>query len=202
MGHSDQHQLVHQVYHLGAGHEFLFERFYPQRKSRTVHQECAFRRSVAHDLLDVALEVALEQTVSLVQHEELAVVKQSVVSFDEIFESARRADHHLNVFVLNFVVVFLDHGAPNEELNIDLGELADLLGQGLHLQSQLPSRHHDNTLNVLRVFVDFVEEGDQEGPRLACPVFGPSDYALAGHNHGNALLLDGSRYEVAALSEG
>jgi hypothetical protein len=50
----------------------------------------------------------------------------------------------VDVPLLDLSVVLLDHRAANEELDIDLGELGDLLREGLHLQRQLSRRnqHH------------------------------------------------------------
>jgi len=140
----DQHQLVHQVDHLRPRHELLLEGLDPHREGRRIHQQGALGTEVVHDLLDVPLEISLEQPVGLVEHEELAPVQEVLVPLDQVLEPPRRADHQVDVPLLDLSVVLLDHRAPNEELDIDLGELGDLLREGLHLQRQLSRRnqHH------------------------------------------------------------
>lgn len=140
----DEHQLVHQVDHLRPRHELLLEGLDPHREGRRIHQQGALGTEVVHDLLDVPLEISLEQPVGLVEHEELAPVQEVLVPLDQILEPPRRADHQVDVPLLDLSVVLLDHRAPNEELDIDLGELGDLLREGLHLQRQLSRRnqHH------------------------------------------------------------
>ena len=81
MSHADQHQLVHEVDHLGCRHEFLFEGFYSQGESCAVHQHGAFGWEVAHYLFDVSLEVALEQSIGFVHDKKLAVVEEVVEFF-------------------------------------------------------------------------------------------------------------------------
>lgn len=157
MSHAYQHQLIHQIDHLSARHKLLLEGLDSQRESGTVHQDRAFGGDMAHDLLDIAFEVALQQAVGLVQHEELAVVQQIVVPLDEVLEAPRGADHHMGVLVLYFGIVFLHHGPPNEILDVDLGELADLQGQGLHLQRQLPRGDQNHPLDILGRLVDLVQ---------------------------------------------
>lgn len=90
---------------------------------------------MADDLLYIALEVSLEQTVSFVEDEEIATFEQAIVAFDEVFESAWGADSHLDSSVIDFSVVFLDHCASNEILDVDLGELSYFLSEGLNLES-------------------------------------------------------------------
>lgn len=144
MGQSDEHELVHEVDHLRPRHELLLEGLDPHGEGGRVHEEGAFGTEVVHDFLDVLLEVALEQSVGLVEDEELAFVQEVVVPLDEILESAGGADHEVDVPLLDLGVVLLDHGAANEKLDIDLGEFGDLLREGLHLQGQLSRGDQDD----------------------------------------------------------
>ena len=141
---ADQHQLVHQVDHLSARHELLLEGADADWEGGRVHQQRALGGEVVDDLLDVLLEVALQQPVGLVQHEELALVQQVVVLLDQVLEPAGRADDEVDVLLLDLDVVLLDHRPPDEELDIDLGELGDLLGQRLDLQRQFSGGHQDD----------------------------------------------------------
>lgn len=141
---ADEHQLVHQVDHLRPRHELLLEGLDPHREGRRIHQQGALGTEVVHDLLDVPLEISLQQPVGLVEHEELALVQEVLVSLDQVLEPPRRADHQVDVPLLDLSVVLLDHRAPNEKLDIDLGELGDLLREGLHLQRQLSRRNQHN----------------------------------------------------------
>ena len=131
---SYQHQLVHEVDHLCARHELLLEGADAHWEGRGVHQQRALGRQVVHYLLHVPLEVALQQPVGLVQHEELALVQQVVVLLDQVLEASGRADHQVDAALLDLYVVLLHHRPPDEELDIDLRELRDLLRQALDLQ--------------------------------------------------------------------
>lgn len=104
---------------------------------------------MAHYFLNITLEITLQKTVRLVEHEKLTMIEESVVFFYEILESTRGTDHHLDVSLFDFVVVFLDHSPPDKEFNVCLVEFADFLGQCLHLQRQLSRRHHNHALNIL-----------------------------------------------------
>lgn len=73
--------------------------------------------------LHVLLEIALKQPISLIQHKKLALIQQIIVLLHQIFESTRRANNKMYVPLLNLDIVLLDHGAANEKLDIDLGEL-------------------------------------------------------------------------------
>lgn len=141
---ADEHQLVHQVDHLSARHELFLEGADADGEGGRVHQQRALGGKVVDDLLDVLLEVALQQPVRLVQHEELALVQQVVVLLYQVLQPAGRADHQVDVLLLDLDVVLLDHGPADEELDIDLGELGDLLGQRLDLQRQFPGGHQDD----------------------------------------------------------
>jgi hypothetical protein len=156
---------------------------------------------VADDLLDIAFEVALQQTVSLVQHEELALVQQAIILFYEIFEPARGAHNHLCDLVLDFSVVLLHHCPANEILDVDLLEFAYLLGEGLSLQGQFAGGYQDDALDGPDLLVDFVEDGNEVGSGFAGTVFGSGDDAFAGHDEGNGLFLDGCGDEISAFGE-
>ena len=144
MSQTDQHQLVHQVYHLCPRHEFLLEGFYPHREGGGIHQKSAFRTDVVHDFLNILLKVSLEQTVSLIEHKELTSIEQMLIALDKVLQSPRRAYHQMNVPLLYLSVIFLDHCPTNEQLDIDLGEFGNLQSEVLHLQCQLSGRdkHH------------------------------------------------------------
>jgi hypothetical protein len=66
MGQADQHEFVHEVDHFRAGHELLLEGLDAQGEGGGVHQHRAFGVDVVHDVLDVAFEVTLEQSVGFV----------------------------------------------------------------------------------------------------------------------------------------
>jgi hypothetical protein len=134
VGEPDEHELVHQVDHFRPRHELLLERLNPDGEGRRVHQEGALRAQVVHDFLHVLLEVALQQPVGLVQHEELALVQQVVVPLHQVFQSSRRAHHQVRVLILDLGVVLLHDGPADEELDVYLGEFGDLLGQRLNLE--------------------------------------------------------------------
>lgn len=82
VGKSDEHQFVHEVDDLRSGHELLLEGLDAYGEGGGVHEQCALGAEVVNDFLDVLLEVALEKSVSLVQHEELALVEEEVVFLD------------------------------------------------------------------------------------------------------------------------
>lgn len=48
---------------------------------------------MAHYFLNITLEIALQKTVRLVEHEKLTMIEESVVFFYEILESTRGTDH-------------------------------------------------------------------------------------------------------------
>ena len=73
MSQTNQHQLLHEIDHLSSWHKFLFEGFYSQRECSTVHQHGTFRWYVTQDLLNISLEAAFKQSVSLVQNKKLAM---------------------------------------------------------------------------------------------------------------------------------
>ena len=114
MGQTDQHELVHQVDHLRPRHEFLLKGFYPDREGGGIHEKSAFRTDVVDDLLNILLKVSLQQTVSLIEHKELTSIEQMIIALDKVLESPRRAYHQMNIPLLYFSVIFLDHGPTNE----------------------------------------------------------------------------------------
>ena len=52
-----------------------------------------------------------------------------------------------------------------------------------------------------RGFLDFVDDGDEESPRLACPILRPRDDTAPTTDQRNAFLLNGGGRSVAGLGQ-
>lgn len=122
MSQAYQHKFVHEVDHFGPGHEFLFKRSYSYWERCRIHQKCAFRAQMVNNLLHILFEVTLKKPVGLIQNKKFTLIKQVIVSFDQIFQSTWGTDNKMDISLLDLSIIFLDHGAANEELDIDLGK--------------------------------------------------------------------------------
>jgi hypothetical protein len=122
MGQTQQHQFIHQIDDLGFRHELLLERLDSHWESRTEHDQRAFRVQVPDQFLNILLEVALQQSVCLIQHEELTIDQQVLVPFQQVFQSAWCTYCQMRTLLLYRVVVVLDKGTADEVGNVDLGE--------------------------------------------------------------------------------
>lgn len=133
MSEADQHQFVHQVNHFCSWHEFLLKWSDSNGEGGWVHQKSAFRTEVIHYFLNIFLEIAFQETICFIEHKELALSQQIIILFDDVLQPSRCAYNHMNDLILNFGVVFLDHGSSNEELDINLLKLGYFLSQSLYL---------------------------------------------------------------------
>ena len=80
-----------------------------------------------------------------------------------------------------------------------LGDFAQLLRR---LNRQLPCGAQNNCLQLLKLRINFLQSGNPEGRRLACPGLSLPDNILPVQQIGNRLFLNGRKLHKAHLPDG
>lgn len=93
-------------------------------------------------------------------------------------DTAGRADNDLGA-ILKSLHVLANAGATNAGVALDVHEVADGNNDLLNLLGQLTGRRKDESLTLLEVGVDLLENRDREGGSLASTRLGLGDNIVA-----------------------
>lgn len=96
VGEPDEHELVHHIDDFGLWEVFLLEGLDCDGEGGGVHQKLRGLFESIQDVLDLDLEVLGEELISLVQHEESALVQDGWFPFDHLLDPSCRPHNDMH----------------------------------------------------------------------------------------------------------
>jgi hypothetical protein len=130
--------------------------------------------------------------ISLVENEHLHAVGLEETALDHVLNTTGSADNNLRA-VLKGLHILTDTGTTDTSVALDLHEISDGNNDLLDLLSKLTGRSKDQSLALLNVGVDLLENRDGEGGGLSSTGLGLSNDIVTLDNGHDSTLLDSRR---------
>jgi len=149
-------------------------------------------REHLEDLVDLVLETLGQHLIGLVEAEDLDPIGLERSPLDHVEDTTGSTNNDLDT-ITEFGHVITDVGASNTGQRGDTHVVAEGDHDFVDLEGKLTGGRKDDSLSVLDVRVEALEDGDGEGGGLSCARLGLSDNVMTLDNGDNGPLLDGGR---------
>ncbi len=152
---------------------------------------------------DLGQEAHVGHLVRLVEDDDLDVVEEADALTDQVGETARRGDEHVDA-ALQRVLLLVHRRAADDRLEVQAERAAKRLERVVDLHRELAGRHEDQAARVLGlrgVVRDAGEHRQAEGERLAGAGAAATEEVVAGEGVGDRLDLDRERRGDAGAGE-
>lgn len=157
------------------------------------------------NLLNLGAHVRLiKHLIALIENEGLKVVKHQILLLDESQHATGSTDHDVRRFeALENFFILADRNSAKDGLATNIGKiLGEAVELVLDLDSELACIAQDQCANRLRIFLQLVEQRENEHGGLAHAGDGLANNVASLHRIGNALLLDFRRVLETAVNDG
>ena len=170
------------------------------RHRRRKHQRLASRRKLGDDFPDVVNEAHVEHAIGLVEHETFDISEPERVASDQIEETARRGDQHVNAAKQGANLAAYWHTAyrqrrPDAQMSAIGAKAVEDLAREFAGRAE---HQHPATLAQCRSLLrgEAMQDRQRECRGLAGSGLGDPDHVVARHDRRYGLDLDRSWSEV------
>ena len=184
-----QRQLVRDLDVLGLGDVSLLELSNLDWVSRAEQANLTFFWHHLQDLLHYFLELSGNEPIDLIQDAKLALVESSLTSRCQIKDPTRRGDNDMNCLPHSDDIL-VDSRSTRGHHALDTLVFPQFFNDETRLHRQLSHRHENQSLDLVEIGVNFLDERYAIGSRLTRAILSLCDDVLTVHDLGDGLLLD------------